>query len=172
VARRIADALGMSKGRRRGVYRSREWAIGLALTGAGVVVGLLARLVEASALSPAERAGSLGVIGALSYFLLWRVAGSSIRLRHRGIVVVNPLTTRRIPWEAIHRFDVEPWITMPGVGTVYLRNGRAVRVFGIQAPHPFFRPRDTHAYDLADELNALLADRLFPESRRWASGEA
>jgi hypothetical protein len=83
---------------------------------------------------------------------------------------VNPLRTRRIPWEAIHRFDVEPWNTLPGIGTVYLRGGGTVRVFGIQAPHPFFRPHDTHAYDLADELNGLLADRLFPEPRRWAAG--
>lgn len=144
--------------RRRKVYRSREWARGLALSGAGIVVGLLAYVVDAEHLTAALRIAAFGCLAFIAYFLLWRVAGSGIRAADDGITVVNPLRTQRVSWSQIREFEVEPWALLPGIGTVRMLDGSVIRVFGIETPHPLLRPTDMHAYELMDELNGLLAE--------------
>jgi hypothetical protein len=148
----------MSIRRHRRIYRSPDWARGLWLTGAGVTVGLVARVLDAEGLGRGELVAALGFVVAVAYFLIFRVAGSGVRALPHAVRVVNPFATRTIHWSDVRRFDVEPWCFFPGMGTVILRNGRAIRVFGIQAPHPMVRPGDRHAEDLMAELNGLLAE--------------
>jgi hypothetical protein len=149
----------MSTKRRRRIYRSPDWARGLWLTGAGITVGLVARVLDAQGLGRGELAAALGFVVIMGYFLIFRVAGSGVRALPDVVRIVNPFATRTVPWSEVRRFDVEPWSFFPGMGTVILRNGRAIRVFGIQAPHPMIRPGDRHAEDLMAELNGLLSER-------------
>jgi hypothetical protein len=144
--------------RHRRIYRSPDWARGLCLTGAGVTVGLVARVLDAEGLGRGELVAALAFVLAVGYFLIFRVAGSGVRALPHAVRVINPFATRTIRWSDVRRFDVEPWSFFPGMGTVFLRNGRAIRVFGIQAPHPMIRPGDRHAEDLMAELNGLLAE--------------
>jgi hypothetical protein len=143
----------------RRIYRSPDWTRGLWLTGAGVTVGLVARILDAQNLERGELVAALGFVVLVGYFLIFRVAGSGVRARPDVVRIVNPFATRTVRWSEVRRFDVEPWSFFPGMGTVILRNGRAIRVFGIQAPHPMIRPGDRHAEDLMAELNGLLAQR-------------
>jgi Bacterial PH domain len=149
----------MRRTRRRRIYRSPDWARGLWLTGTGVTVGLMARVLDAQGLGRGELVAALGFVGVVGYFLIFRVAGSGVRALPDRVRVVNPFATRTIRWSEVRRFDIEPWSFFPGMGTVVLRSGRAIRVFGIQAPHPMIRPGDRHAEDLMAELNGLLAQR-------------
>ena len=144
--------------RRRRIYRSPDWARGLWLTGAGVTVGLVARVLDAPGLEPTEVGAAAVFVAAIAYFLLFRVAGSGVRPLPHAVRIVNPFATRTVRWSDVRRFDVEPWSFFPGMGTVVLRDGRSIRVFGIQAPHPMIRPGDRHAEDLMAELNGLLAE--------------
>jgi hypothetical protein len=149
----------MSPNRAKKVYRSPDWARGLRLTGAGVTVGLLARVLDADGLSPRNLVLALVFVAVSGYFLIFRVAGSSVRAVGDAVRIVNPFATRTLAWTEVRKFDVQPWSFFPGVGTVLLRNGRTIRVFGIQAPHPMIRPTDRHAEEMVAELNDLLAER-------------
>jgi hypothetical protein len=148
----------MSIRRHRRIYRSPDWARGLWLTGAGVTVGLVARVLDAEGLGRGELVAALGFVVAVAYFLIFRVAGSGVRALPHAVRVVNPFATRTIHWSDVRRFDVEPWCFFPGMGIVILRKGRAIRVFVIQAPHPMVRSGDRHAEDMMAELTGLLAE--------------
>jgi hypothetical protein len=122
-------------------------------------VGLIARVLDAQGLDRGELAAAIAFVLVVGYFLIFRVAGSGVRPLPEAVRIVNPFGTRTIRWSEVRRFDVEPWSFFPGMGRVLLRNGRAIRVFGIQAPHPMIRPGDRHAEEMMSELNGLLAER-------------
>ncbi len=143
----------------RRVYRSKEWARGLALTGGGVTLMLLTRVLTSDRLSANEYVLALTLVAAVGYFLLFRVAGSAIIVTDRGVVVRNPVATRAVRWDDIQRFSIEQWAVFPGIGTIELRGGRALRVFGVQIPDPRFGKFDRQTEDAIDELNRLLRER-------------
>jgi Bacterial PH domain len=143
----------------RRVYRSKEWARGLALTGSGVTLMLLTKVLTTERLSANEYVVALTIVAAIGYFLLFRVAGSAIIVTDRGVVVRNPLATRAIRWDDIRRFSIEQWSVFPGIGTIEVRGGRPLRVFGVQIPDPRFGRFDRQTEDAIDELNRLLRDR-------------
>lgn len=143
----------------RRVYRSKEWARGLALTFGGVTLMLLTKVLTTERLSSNEYVVALTIVAAIGYFLLFRVAGSAIIVTDRGVVVRNPLSTRAVRWDDIRRFSIEQWAVFPGIGTIELRGGRPLRVFGVQIPDPRFGRFDRQTEDTIDELNRLLRDR-------------
>jgi PH (Pleckstrin Homology) domain-containing protein len=145
----------------RRVYRSKEWARGLALTGSGITLMLLARVLTSEGFTNNANAAvvSLTVVAAVGYFLLFRVAGSAIIVTDRGVVVRNPLGTRAVRWDDIRRFSIEQWSIFPGIGTIELRGSRPVRVFGVQIPDPRFGRFDHQTEDAIAELNRLLHER-------------
>jgi hypothetical protein len=143
----------------RRVYGSKEWARGLALTFGGVTLMLLTKVLTTERLSSNEYVVALTIVAAIGYFLLFRVAGSAIIVTDRGVVVRNPLSTRAVRWDDIRRFSIEQWAVFPGIGTIELRGGRPLRVFGVQIPDPRFGRFDRQTEDTIDELNRLLRDR-------------
>jgi PH (Pleckstrin Homology) domain-containing protein len=143
----------------RRVYRSKEWARGLALTGSGVTMLLLTKVLTTERFSANEYVVALTIVAAVGYFLLFRVAGSAIIVTDRGVVVRNPLGPRAVRWDDIQRFSIEQWSVFPGIGTIEVRGGRSLRVFGVQIPDPRFGKFDRQTEDAIDELNRLLRDR-------------
>jgi hypothetical protein len=143
----------------RRIYRSAEWMRGLTLTGAGVTLLLLTRVLTTEGYTPNEYVVSLTIVAAIGYFMLFRVAGSALIVQDRGVVVRNPLGTRSIRWDDIQRFSLEQWSVFPGIGTIEVRGARPVRIFGVQAPDPRFGRFDRQTEDAIDELNALVRDR-------------
>jgi PH (Pleckstrin Homology) domain-containing protein len=145
----------------RRVYRSKEWARGLALTGGGITLMLLTRVLTSQGFTNDANASvlALSIVAAVGYFLLFRVAGSAIIVTDRGVVVRNPLGTRAVRWGDIQRFSIEQWSIFPGIGTVELRGARPLRVFGVQIPDPRFGRFDHQTERTIDELNGLLRER-------------
>jgi hypothetical protein len=143
----------------RRVYRSKEWARGLALTGSGVTLMLLTKVLTSQRFTANEYVVALTVVAAIGYFLLFRVAGSAIIVTDRGVVVRNPLATRSVRWDDIRGFSIEQWAVFPGIGTIELRGGRALRAFGVQIPDPRFGRFDRQTEESIDELNRLLRER-------------
>jgi hypothetical protein len=145
----------------RRVYRSKEWARGLALTGSGITLLLLTRVLTSEGFTNNANTSvfALTVVAAVGYFLLFRVAGSGIIVTDRGVVVRNPLGTRAVRWDDIQRFSIEQWSIFPGIGTIELRGARPLRVFGVQIPDPRFGRFDHQTEDAIDELNRLLRER-------------
>jgi hypothetical protein len=143
----------------RKVYRSKEWSRGLSLTFGGVTMMLLTKVLTAQHFTANQYVVALTIVAGIGYFLLFRVAGSSIIVTDRGVVVRNPLSTRSVRWDNITRFSLEQWAVFPGIGTIELRRGRPLRVFGVQIPDPRFGRFDKQTEDAIDELNRLLRDR-------------
>jgi hypothetical protein len=132
---------------------------GLTLTGAGVTMLLLTKVLTTEGYTPNEYVVALTIVAAIGYFLLFRVGGSALVVQDRGVVVRNPLGTRAIRWDDIQRFSLEQWSVFPGIGTIEVRGTRPVRIFGVQAPDPRFGRFDRQTEDAIDELNALLRER-------------
>jgi hypothetical protein len=143
----------------RRVYRSTEWMRGLTLTGAGVTMLLLTKVLTTEGYTPNEYVVALTIVAAIAYVLLFRVAGSALIVQERGVVVRNPFGTHAIRWDDIRRFSLEQWAVFPGMGTIEVRGARPVRVFGVQAPDPRFGRFDRQTEEAIDELNRLLRDR-------------
>ncbi len=148
----------------RRVYRSREWSRGLALTGGGITLMLLTKVLTTEGFTVNEYVVALTIVAAVGYFLLFRVAGSAIIASDRGVVVRNPLATRSIRWAEIRRFSIEQWAVFPGIGTIELHRGAPIRVFGVQIPDPRFGRFDPQTEDAIDELNRLLRERAAYDS--------
>jgi PH (Pleckstrin Homology) domain-containing protein len=143
----------------RRVYRSKEWARGLALTGGGVTLMLLTKVLTTEHFTADQYVLALTIVAAIGYFLLFRVAGSAIIVTDRGVVVRNPLGTRSVRWNDIQRFSIEQWAVFPGIGTIEIRGARPLRVFGVQIPDPRFGRFDRQTEEAIDELNRLLRER-------------
>ena len=142
----------------RRVYRSREWAKGLLLTGAGITLLLLTKLLT-TPLSSNEYVVAYPVVALVGYFLVFRVAGSAIIATERGLTIRNPMSTRFVAWQDVRRFTLEHWAVFPGIGTIELHRGSPIHVFGVQIPDLRFGKVDRQTEDAIDELNSLLRDR-------------
>jgi len=143
----------------RRVYRSREWAKGLALTNAGITLALFTKVLT-TPLAPHEYVLAYATVAVIGYFLLFRVAGSAIIATERGLIVRNPLSTRFVPWQDVRRFTLEQWAVFPGIGTIELYRGTPIRVFGVQIPDIRFGGKiDWQTEQAIEELNRLLRER-------------
>lgn len=140
------------------MYRSREWARGLLLTGAGVTLMLLTKVLT-TPLASHEYVVAYPIVALVGYFLIFRVAGSAIIAKENGLVIRNPLSTRFVAWQDVRRFTLEQWAVFPGIGTIELYRGAPIRVFGVQLPDIRFGKVDRQTEATIDELNRLLRDR-------------
>lgn len=99
---------------------------------------------------------ALGV--SFGLFLIFRLARSGVFVYRDGLRVLNPISSRSIPWGGVRTFRLDAWGLFPRMGFVELTDGSAYHLWGIQAPNPAFRPRNRSADRLITELNQLLQD--------------
>jgi hypothetical protein len=128
------------------------------LTGAGVTLMLLTKVLT-TPLASHEYLIAYPVVALVGYFLIFRVAGSAIIAKERGLVVRNPLSTRFVAWQDVRRFTLEQWAVFPGIGTIERYGGAPIHVFGVQIPDIRFGKVDRQTEAAIDELNQLLRGR-------------
>jgi hypothetical protein len=138
-------------------YRSKLQSILIGMIGAFFSVG---GIVQACTFL-AE--GKLHVVAAVGFILAWvcfgvfaiaRLARCRAVVTDAHLVVVNPLSTRRIAWPEIAGFALGASGIYPAVGQAILRNGRRIRIWGIQARNPLVWRRDSSAERLIQSLEA------------------
>jgi hypothetical protein len=87
----------------------------------------------------------------------------------QGLTIRNPRHTCRLGWEEIDHFSIERGGFTWGTATAHLRNGREVRIWGIQKPNAMTRPTNNDAEYLVSVLNSSL-ERA--RQREGAAGSA
>ena len=110
------------------VYRNSSYALLIA------VVATL--FLVASVVNVLVNDGSwtaVGVVAALSLFCLLRLARAGVYADDRGIRVLNPLRTVKVPWDHILRFTLKPHQGFPAVAFAELIDGREIQIWGIQS---------------------------------------
>lgn len=140
----------------RRVYHSRGQAWGIAITG---VVG--GALIVTTPLGGDHQASwglwvGLSVGGVACAAICLRVAMNGVYPSDTGLKIVNPLRSVFVPWDQINRFTVKTWGIFPLMGHALLKDGSAIRIFGIQPPNVVFRPNNRSAERVIGELNYLL----------------
>jgi hypothetical protein len=73
------------------------------------------------------------------------------------VTIRNPVHTTKVACEEIALFEVGPHGLYPKVAVARLRDGRDIRIFGIQGPNPVSRPGNRDAETLVARLNERLA---------------
>jgi hypothetical protein len=138
------------------------------LVGIIVAITLLAMVISfVPALMEPHTQGSasvraLGIMIACAMFFGFAAFGISVMRRGvlvypDGISVRNLRRSRRLMWDEIDRFSVEPLAA--STGRVHLHNGEVLRIWGIQAPLPSWFPNSVEATAPIAQLNALLQQR-------------
>lgn len=94
--------------------------------------------------------------------LVFGLAGVGIGAVRRGVLVSRDgiavrkvRRSRRIAWDEIDRFSVEP-MAYSTVGRVHLRDGGTLDTPGIEGPNRFLFPNSVEATEPIAQLNALL----------------
>ena len=144
-------------------YRSPRLMWLLGITTAIGLVALLAALIVAATVdqiqpSLSDRLLGIGILAALAAGMAAAGCGalrSGVLVHRDGITVRNGWRSRRVAWEAIERFSVEP-LALSTSGRVYLRNGEVLTTWGIQGPNRFMFPNSAEAIAPIAQLNALL----------------
>jgi hypothetical protein len=90
---------------------------------------------------------------------IWHIVRCGVVVCDDGIVIRNPTRTARVAWREVDHFAVVHHGVYPKIAEVRLRNGQAIRAWGIQGPNPDVRPRNRTAERLVDARNAELAQR-------------
>ena len=145
----------MTKTQDTTVYRSRGLSLYLRAAGVWFCLMMIALLL----LGPRD-AGSVleDVVGlVLSLWALLRVSRCGIYTDADGIRILNPLSTTRVRWDELRRFELADG----GSCRAERVDGSHVRVFGIQPPRwggPG-RPRGRRELAMIEELNRRLGAR-------------
>jgi Bacterial PH domain len=147
-----------SQRRTTNLYRSREQALIGATFGAVVVFVCLTGVGVASA-SSAPAVIAFGAVAVIVAIAIWRVVRCGVLVDDEGVVIRNPTRTARFAWHEIDHIAVVHHGAYPKIAEVRLRDGQAMRAWGIQGPNPDVRPRNRSAERLVDALNAELAQR-------------
>jgi hypothetical protein len=140
----------------RQVYRSTGAA--LAYAGGGALFAAVMVLFAALSWHELDVLAGTGAGLVLAAWSLLRVARCGVYVEDGGVRVLNPLSTVRLRWSEIARFELKPY----GACLVKRVQGRSVGIFGIQqtAWAAQRRKADTPEARMIAELNALLdADR-------------
>lgn len=146
-------------GGRRRVRRTRSFAC---MVRAFALIGLLMALGMAS-----EDGGQQAtfndvvatVVGLLSALALVRVGWAAVVTDDDGIVVRNPLRTRRIGWDRIERFDPREPPGSMGYGTVVLDDAEVVVLRALPGTRPTPDDVDPSGFRHLADLNRELAAR-------------
>jgi Bacterial PH domain len=105
-----------------------------------------------------DRVLGVGLLGAMACaFAAFgiRAVLTGVLVHRDGITVRNLRRSRRLTWNEIDRFSLEP-IALSTIGCVHLRDGEKVMTWGIQGPNRFVSPKSSGAIDAIAELNAIL----------------
>ncbi len=73
------------------------------------------------------------VVVALAAFTFLRLARAGAFVDDRGVRIVNPLRTVRLPWEELAGFSLRAHGGFPALGFAERRDGSRVGIWGIQA---------------------------------------
>jgi hypothetical protein len=136
------------------------WGIGI-ITAIGLV-GMLSGVIAAATVDQIHPSLTSRLLG-VGFFLamaagiaatgFWGMR-SGVLVDRDGITVRNGWRSRRVAWEAIDRFSVEPFV-ISTTGCVHLRDGEALATWGIQGPNRFLFPNSAEATEPIAQLNAL-----------------
>jgi hypothetical protein len=138
------------------VLRCRQWATGLGFMGAGI--GLMIFNLGATPpdlLLPA-RVVYIGAGVGLGWFLVGRVALAGVQVQEAGLLVRNPFGHRFVRWDEIDTITLGRYVVFSKMGSVRLRDGSKVPLFGIQHTESVFNPGDNQARDILESLNLAL----------------
>ena len=138
------------------VLRCRQWATGLGLMGAGV--GLMIFNLGATPpdlLLPA-RVVYIGAGVGLGWFLVGRVALAGVQVQEGGLLVRNPFGHRMLRWDEIESITLGRYVLFSNMGSVRLRDGSKVPLFGIQHTESIFNSGDRQAHEILANLNLAL----------------
>ena len=130
-------------------------AIGLAATGGALVAAISVDQIQPSL---SHRLLGVGILLALAAGVAAAGLGalrSGVLVHRAGVTIRNGWRSRRVAWEAIERFSVEP-LALSTTGRVHLCNGEVLTTWGIQGPNRFMFPNSTEATTPIAQLNALL----------------
>jgi hypothetical protein len=141
----------------RRVYRSKEQGVVIVIIALSASTAIVAPWFATPRHSWVGRAASIVFAGAFAFFSLFRCARAGVFIEEKGIRILNPLSSARLPWTEIERFSIEPYGVFPQMGQAELSKGETVHIWGIQAPNRLLRPRSRGAQDLIEALNEVLA---------------
>jgi hypothetical protein len=136
----------------RKVYRSTGAA--LAYAGGGVLFAAVMVLFAALSWGEFDVLAGAGFGLALAIWSALRVARCGVYVEDGGVRVLNPLSTVRLGWSEIARFELKAY----GACTLKRVHGRSVAIFGIQQTAWAAQrgKADTLEARMIVELNALL----------------
>ena len=147
----------------RAVFRNREQAITLAITGLVFFLLLLSWMALSSQRSLGEKLIFFAaVVIPYTGFVVVRLARTAVRANEGGITIINPLKTRHVSWNSIERFIVDRYGLYPKIGIVELKDGSRIHLWALQGPNPLGRPRNRIAENLVEALNELLRNSRNP----------
>jgi hypothetical protein len=138
------------------VLRCRQWATGLGLMGAGVGLMIFNLGATPTDLSLPARVVYIGAGVGLGWFLVGRVALAGVQVHERGLLVRNPFGHRLLRWEEIDSITLGRYAVFSNMGSVRLRDGAKVPLFGVQHTESLFNPGDRQAHEILENLNLAL----------------
>jgi Bacterial PH domain len=148
------------------LFQTRQQAWGIAATVGVVSACLLGGVIEVAGVhqqhpSVAAKIAGVGLLVAMGgAFAIGgvRATRAGVVADRDGITVRNPFTAKRLRWDEIDRFSVEAY-GPTSIAYVHLRDGTAVRIWGIQGQNRFLFRNSRWATEPVDQLNALLRER-------------
>jgi hypothetical protein len=137
-------------------YRSREQAtiIGLFGYGLGTVISLMAVAPDLAA--PDAVVGGALCVSLCVIFGTWRAVRAAIIVESEGVIVRNPLGTKRFPWSMIDRFEGAETSRAYRIVRIQLKDGTSADAWAVQSPNPWFRPNNPLVENVVDALSAHL----------------
>jgi hypothetical protein len=138
------------------ILRCRQWATGLGLMGAGVGLMIFNLGVTPPDLLLPARVVYIGAGVGLGWFLVGRVALAGVQVQDAGLFVRNPFGHRLLGWDEIDSIALGRYVLFSKMGSVRLRDGSKVPLFGIQHTESVFNPGDRQAHDILESLNLAL----------------
>lgn len=138
---------------RQRVYRARQpWVWGW--TGwAVIVLGCLIVGVASERASTWIVAGGVAGVVTIAAPFVFRIG---VRADDAGVRVVNLVTTKRLRWDEIDRFELAPTGVYPYAGHVILKSGRDIPISAITVPRFLTERYKPGAQRPIDKLNELL----------------
>lgn len=138
------------------VLRCRQWATGLGLMGAGVGLMIFNLGATPTDLFLPARVVYIGAGVGLGWFLVGRVALAGVQVQEGGLLVRNPFGHRLLRWDEIDSITLGRYVVFSKMGSVRLRNGSKVPLFGIQHTESIFNSGDRQAHEILENLNLAL----------------
>jgi hypothetical protein len=144
------------RGRVMKVLRCRQWATGLGLMGAGVGLMIFNLGATPTDLFLPARVVYIGAGVGLGWFLVGRVALAGVQVQEGGLLVRNPFGHRLLRWDEIDSITLGRYVVFSNMGSVRLRNGSKVPLFGVQHTESIFNSGDRQAHEILENLNLAL----------------